>query len=263
MNEREALVKFNALLDAGLSLQQAERASGVEALEGETGRRYRFFRILCLRLGVSPASAMARLQKVLEARAEAAGRLAVAQAGPRSTARLVYWLPPATLLLGQVAGLGAIEVFWRAPLSILALMFGTILLMLANLWSTRMLRNPSDFTDEFVLDAFAVCLDSGLEIDSVCEVVSTEFELIFDREISLAMSGELNSANQLSSETGAAISKLLSTRADELRRNSNYKNLERVENLSVRLLWPLGVCVLPAFVFISVIPISIALVTKG
>lgn len=263
MNEHEILAKFNALLTAGLSLQQAERVSGVDRIDGETGQRYRFFRALCLKLGVTPAPAMARLQAVLEARAEAAGRLAVAEAGPRSTARLVYWLPPATLLLGQVAGLGAIEVFWRAPLSILSLVFGAILLLLANLWSSRMLRTPSQFADEFVLDAFAVCLDGGLEVDSVRNVVESEFEFTFGREISLATIAEIDSANLLCVETGAAISKLLSSRADELRRNSNYKNLERIEKLSVKLLWPLGVCVLPAFVFISVIPISIALLTKG
>ena len=263
MNEREALAKFNALLTAGLSLQQAERVSGVDRLDGETGQRYRFFRALCLKLGVTPAPAMARLQAVLEARADAAGRLAVAEAGPRSTARLVYWLPPATLLLGQVAGLGAIEVFWRAPLSILSLVFGAILLLLANLWSSRMLRTPSRFADEFVLDAFAVCLDGGLEVGSVRDVVAAEFDFAFGCEISLATIAELDSANRLSGETGAAISKLLSTRADELRRNANYKNLERIEKLSVKLLWPLGVCVLPAFVFVSVIPISIALLTKG
>lgn len=263
MNEREALAKFNALLAAGLSLQQAERACGVDQLDGETGQRYRFFRALCLKLGVTPAPAMARMQALLEARAEAAGRLAVAEAGPRSTARLVYWLPPATLVLGQVAGLGAIEVFWRAPLSILSLVFGAILLLLANLWSSRMLRTPSRFADEFVLDAFAVCLDGGLEVGSVRDVVAAEFDFAFGREISVATISELDSANRLSGETGAPISKLLSTRADELRRNANYNNLERIEKLSVKLLWPLGVCVLPAFVFVSVIPISIALLTKG
>jgi tight adherence protein B len=263
MNEREALVKFNALLAAGLSLQQAERVSGVAQLDGESGQRFRFFRALCLRFGASPAPAMARLQAVLEARADAAGRLAVAEAGPRSTARLVYWLPPATLVIGQLAGLGAVEVFWRAPLSLLSLMLGAILLLLANLWSTRMLRGPAQFSDDFVLDAFAVCLDSGLEVSSVRTAIESEFDFAFGREISVATLAEIDAANKFGGETGTAISKVLSTRADELRRNSNYKNLERIEKLSVKLLWPLGICVLPAFVFISVIPMSIALLTKG
>lgn len=264
MNEREALAKFNALLAAGLSLQQAERVSGVAELTGENARHYRFFRELCLGAGGSPVPAMARLQHLLESMAALHGQLKVAAAGPKATSRLVYWLPVAALLIGQLAGLGSIEVFLRAPLSVLSLVLGLIFLLLANLWMSKLLsKNSANDSADFSLDAFAIVLSGGLPITLVSQIVTTAHLKIYESELAESALQEIQQAAKLAAETGAPVSQLLLARADELRQANFYSNREAVEALAIKLLWPLGLFVLPAFVFISVIPISISLLTKG
>ena len=264
MTERQAFAKFNSLLAAGLSLQQAERVSGVAELTSENAQHYRFFRELCLTAGASPVPAMARLQQLLESRAALQGQLGVAAAGPKATARLVYWLPVAALLLGQLAGLGSLEVFAKAPLSILSLVVGAIFLLLANLWMSKLLsRSSACDSADFSLDAFAIVLASGLPASLVSKIISSAHSKVYETEIANSAQKEIEHAKQLSTQTGAPISQLLFARSDELRQADFYSSREAVESLAIKLLWPLGLLVLPAFVSISVIPISIALLTKG
>ena len=85
---------------------------------------------------------------------------------------------------------------------------------------------------------------------------------VFEADISVDALTEIEKLVQLSETTGAPIEKLLRARATEIRFNLQQELLQRFERLSVRLLIPLAIFVLPAFVFISVIPISISLLSK-
>ena len=185
-------------------------------------------------------------------------------AGPRATARLVTWLPLAALLIGQLGGLGSIEIFWRAPWSLVPVALGGALLLAASIWSAKMIdrlvREPDDI---YVIDALAICLQAGLPVVTSLREVNQRFADEFDFALSNSTSQEISQLQQLSEDSGLPIAKLLFSRAEELRQNIHHQSLEAIEKLQIKLLWPLGLFVLPAFLLIAVLPMSISLLTKG
>lgn len=265
MNDREKLARLNALLVAGISLQDAERVSGCHNLGGWIGKQYMLIRELCLRFGAAPTQAMAELQAIAVARAEADARLLLAAAMPRSSARLVQWLPLATLFLAQLAGFGSLDVLLHSWLAAISCVIGLCFLVLANIASSRMIAKAHEVPEDYsiVLDAFAMCLRAGLSTRSSREKLSQEFQKVFQSQISTEANLEVDGVFELSQISGAPIEKLLRARAKEIRFNMHQNQLQRLERLSVRLLIPLAIFVLPAFIFISVIPISISLLSKN
>lgn len=264
MNERAIIAKFNSFLIAGFGIQDAERLSSVDLLQGEVRLHFNFFRKLAIDCGASPVLAMGRLAQLVQNKLEVDSRVRLAMAGPKATARMVYWLPMAALLLGQLAGLGSIEVFFHQPISWVSLAIGSGLLIIGNLWTGRMLSKIETVEAKyFALDAIAICMSAGLSIDSARAEVARASAEIYEHELPEAVTAEIDSLQNLSESTGVAVAKLLQSRADEIRGEQNYKKLEAIERLAVKLLWPLGVFVLPAFALIAVFPMSLAMITKG
>lgn len=264
MNDREKLARLNALLAAGLSLQAAERASETATIGGVLGRQYRLIRELCLSCGAAPALAMAELQAIAVGQAEADARLGLAAAMPKSSAKLVQWLPLAALLLGQVCGLGSLEILFSSALAAISCVVGIVFLLLANISSTRMIAKAQmvQVDHSVALDAFSMILRDGLSPAIARERLLQTFRKVFETDVYVDAKDEIAQVIALSETTGAPIEKLLRARATEIRFNLQQELLQRFERLSVRLLIPLAIFVLPAFVFISVIPISISLLSK-
>lgn len=65
---------------------------------------------------------------------------------------------------------------------------------------------------------------------------------------------------RFSARTGVALAPLLQSHADELRRGEHRRRQIAAARLGVMLVLPLGVCVLPAFVLLGVVPVLITLV---
>jgi tight adherence protein B len=264
VKDRESLGRFNALLRCGLSLQAAEQASGLAALSERSAAAFTFIKDLCLLAGGSPVSAMDQLQTVLISEQQSRAQVQLALAAPKATTRLVLWLPLAALVLGQFSGIGSIEVFFKNSIAVFSVVFGLILLLAANLWSSRLLRKVQPKTDDFIVfDAMALCLSAGLSLSFSRARVCEKYIAHFSRAVSDSSMAEVDELVAMSEQLGAPIAKLLIERANELRANADYKKLEAIEKLSIKLLWPLGALVLPAFVFIAVTPMAISLLTKG
>lgn len=264
MNDREKLARLTALLSSGLSLQEAERSSSVDGIKGDLGRQYRLVRELCLTCGAAPTLAMRQLQSLAIDRAAGEAKLRLAAATPRATARLVQWLPVAALMLGQLVGLGSIEILFSSGLAIVSCVIGFAFLLLANILSTRMIAKANEAREDYTiaLDAFAMCLSAGLPLSLARDNLERVFERVYEQELPADAVHEIEQLAKLSSISGAPIERMLRARAAEMRFNLHQERLSKLERLSVRLLVPLAVFVLPAFVFISVIPISISLLSK-
>jgi tight adherence protein B len=69
-------------------------------------------------------------------------------------------------------------------------------------------------------------------------------------------------AQTLSIQTGAATAEILREQANDNRSSFNFRQLEKAEAVSIKLLLPLGVLVLPAFALIAVVPMAISLLTE-
>jgi len=67
---------------------------------------------------------------------------------------------------------------------------------------------------------------------------------------------------QLSQEAGVPAAELLRAEADELRRAADADARAAAAALSVQLMLPLGLCVLPAFMVLGVLPLMVAVISS-
>jgi tight adherence protein B len=264
MPDREIFAKFNSLMAGGLSLEQATRIADPSRLSEQFMKHYRLLMAVCQEAGGSPVLALRNLEKIAEQLQENEAKLRLAGTVPKATARLVLLLPLGSSLLGQLLGLGSIAVFFESVPALVSLLIGLLLLMAAQAWSQRIMLSASRLqqSDQIVLDALALCLDAGLPLKQSQGIVLTSYVELFEIDVSEQTKSEVAELARFSEFSGAPIAKLLRNRAEESRREAAHSQNENLERVSIRLLAPLAVFVLPAFVLITVLPISISLITS-
>lgn len=261
MNDSRILGQLIALLRAGLSFHQAERAAEVDHLSDKAAADYRYLREVVLASGGRAVDAFTRVRAVIEQNQEQQRRVELANASPRATVRLVLWLPIAALVLGQLSGIGSIQVLFRTPIALTSVLLGGLLLAIGSYWSGRMLRNARTVESDsaIFLDAVSIALSAGLPTDHALKLA----EKHLPREVNDRLESELQQIILLSKNTGAPLSKLLSEKADSIRGEANYKKSLALEKLSVRLMIPLGASVLPAFALIAVVPLALSFLVQN
>ena len=248
----------------GLSLDQATRIADPTKLSDQFAKHYRLLMAVCQEAGGSPVLALRNLEKIAEQQQENEARLRIVGTVPKATARLVLMLPLGSSLLGQLLGLGSIAVFFESLPALVSLLIGLLLLMAAQAWTQRILfsANRLQQGDQILLDAIALCLDAGLPLRQSQNIVLSRYVEFFEIEASQHTRSEIAELVHFSDLSGAPIAKLLRNRAEESRRQVTNSQNEILERVSIRLLAPLAVFVLPAFVLITVLPISISLITN-
>lgn len=130
---------------------------------------------------------------------------------------------------------------------------------------------------EITLELFKLCLKTGYDIKTTCIKLSaittrsTSLELyeigkrleygqcwddVFKNCMLLV---KLKEALKQSYLTGASAENILNEQVKAIHREKTYLIDETIEKLSVKIILPLGLCYLPSFIFIGIIPIVIAL----
>ncbi|UVI37026.1 type II secretion system F family protein [Brevibacterium spongiae] len=138
----------------------------------------------------------------------------------------------------------------------------------------RTARAVADDQLAFDLDLVAICLTSGLPIPVALTLTA---EATGDRSglqrIGRAMTiGGRKLADddrllpvlevfEFSEHTGVGPAPLIESVAKELRASSRRRRQEAAAALGVQLVLPLGVCILPAFLLLSVVPVVISLLS--
>lgn len=127
-----------------------------------------------------------------------------------------------------------------------------------------------------VLDLSAMLLQAGLPVTGVLAVLAREVPgcgalhtVVRSLDLSLPWGrawaqvpeplASLGDALAFSHLTGAATAALLSAAADQRRRSDIREAERRAAELGVRLVLPLGVCALPAFICLGIVPVVISL----
>lgn len=77
-----------------------------------------------------------------------------------------------------------------------------------------------------------------------------------------SVAAELRAALAFSETTGAPAAEILRSRADDLRRRTVRRAEEAAGRLGVRIVLPLGTCILPAFIALGVMPVVLSLVDQ-
>lgn len=215
--------------------------------------------------GAPLAPALTAFAEAVRDRSAAQRDIAVALAGPRATARIVLALPLVAIGLALLAG-ADIQASLAHPIGIASILVGILLGALAREWMRRMLRAaaPPPPTIGLDLDLLAVAAGGGGSPEAAR---ATVLRALADRGLP-APSGEhaaddaLSRLVALSRASGAPLAALARAEASEARAAERARARRSAEELAVRLMLPLGVCVLPSFLLLGVVPMLVGLLSS-
>lgn len=215
--------------------------------------------------GAPLAPALSAFADAVRDRAAAQRDIAVALAGPRATARIVLALPVVAIGLALLAGADILASLAH-PIGIASIVAGLALGVLARAWMARMLRAaaPPPPTVGLDLDLLAVAAGGGGSPEAAR---ATVLRALVDQGLpapsgSQAADDALSRLVALSRASGAPLGALARAEAAEARAAERARARRSAEELAVRLMLPLGVCVLPSFLLLGVVPMLVGLLSS-
>ncbi|GAB3601384.1 type II secretion system F family protein [Microbacterium tumbae] len=209
-------------------------------------------------VGAPLADVLRAVAEALQDAATAVDDVRVALAEPAGTARLLLWMPPAGLLLGFALGFDTLTVIATQPIGMACVVVGLMLVLLARLWTGRLVRaaQPGDRAPGMHTELTSVALSGGVSIERAMRLVA-------DSSAADEVGGERTAAVlELSRAAGVPAVELLRAAAAQERHSARIAGRMRAARLSSRLLIPLGVCTLPAFLLLGVAPLMLSVLAS-
>jgi tight adherence protein B len=207
-------------------------------------------------VGAPLADSLRALAAALRDGQESADEVRVALAEPAGTARLMGWLPLVGVGLGAALGFDTLAVLFTNPLGIACLVAGAALILLARRWTGRLVRGarPAEGVPGLEAELVAIGLSGGASIERARRIVTDAS----GREPGAEVSATL----ELSCSAGVPAVELLRASAALSRHRARTAGRLRAAALSSRLLLPLGVCTLPAFLLLGVAPMLLSVIAS-
>ncbi|WP_449281145.1 type II secretion system F family protein [Leucobacter sp.] len=213
--------------------------------------------------GVPLAPALDRIGAALRALERLRERRTVLLAAPRATVRLVSALPPLALVLGWLLGFDPLPVL-LSPLGAALLPAGVALLLAGIVWA-RALRRGVERADRVAgleLELVRIALGGGAHprvalrraVDCV-DRFGAEWVPLDGFLHERTLRAVIGSAER----TGTPLGPMLVEEAAAARTRAEAELERAAERLGVRVLVPLGVCVLPSFIVLGVVPVLVAM----
>lgn len=213
------------------------------------------------RTGAPAAETLGALAGALRRSAASDRAIRVALAGPRTSARVVLALPLFGLGLGASWGSGAVQVLTGSPLGWGCSAIAALLVLLGRAWTARLVRSatPDGRVPGVVLDAWAVAVSGGGSWIAAGEAVR---RATGGNVPPAADAVRLREVLDLAQRAGVPAAGLLRRAAEDVRDDAAAAGLAAAERLAVRLVLPLGTCVLPAFVLVGVVPVVVGVLSS-
>lgn len=225
--------------------------------------------------GAPLAPALRQFAAGLRALGEAQRAAEVALAGPVATARLVLALPGVGILFGIVLGFDTLGTLFATVPGLVCLVLGVALLLAGRRWNRRLVAaaQPTDHLPGLELELLAIAVAGGGSLDRARESVEAALDefLPLTREklpVSDRAPGNYSRLSaaaavlELSTRAGVPAAALLRAEADEARWDARATAEKAAAVLGVRLMIPLGVCLLPAFMLLGVAPLLISVISS-
>lgn len=212
--------------------------------------------------GAPLAPVLERLADALSSLERLAERRSVLLAAPRATVRLVASLPPLALVMGAVLGFDPFEVM-LSPFGAMLAAVGCGLLGVGVQWArwlTNRLANAewvAGLECELTWVALAGGGAPGPALRRVADCVDLA-EARWVRLSSLCRDGTVRTVLAAAANLGTAAGPMLLAEAHGARARALAELEREAERLGVRVLIPLGVCVLPSFIVLGVLPVLFA-----
>lgn len=213
--------------------------------------------------GAPLASTLREFAGSLRSLAQARREISVALAAPIATARMVMVLPFVGVLLGAALGFNSLATLFTTPVGLGLLVTGAMLMLLASRWSGTLVAaaQPVDLTPGLEFDLTAIAVSGGASFDRAQASVNSAMQSCgLDRHDS---DGGVDEVLALSRRAGVPAAELLRSEAELRRLEARAEMQERAATLSVRLMMPLGLCILPAFVVLGVLPLLVTVLTSS
>lgn len=213
------------------------------------------------RTGAPVVPAMRSLAAALRETAETDRAVRVALAGPRTSARVVLALPLLAVVLGATWGVDTVGVLVGSPAGWAVVATAAALVVLAQRWTGRLVRavTPDGSVPGLLLDVWAIAVSGGGAWRGARDQVDAVFG---GRSWPVGDEQWLAETLELAERAGVPAAGLLRASAVDLRAELAAEGLADAERLAVRLVVPLGVCVLPAFVLVGVVPVVVGLLSS-
>lgn len=210
--------------------------------------------------GAPLAPALRDFAESLRSLAQAEREIRVALAGPVATARLVMALPAVAVLFGIALGFNTLEVLATTPVGVGCLVAGLVLMVAGRAWNRRLVRSatPTDPAPGLLFDLVAIALAGGAPLDRARDAATSAAAV---RQIA-GDEAAIDRVLELSRRAGVPAGELLRSEADELRRAARADAGQRAASLSIKLMLPLGACVLPAFMLLGVAPLMLSVISS-
>ncbi|EPR76330.1 Integral membrane protein [Leifsonia rubra CMS 76R] len=211
-------------------------------------------------VGAPLAGALRTHAKALRMLVHVQREVATALAAPVATARMVLALPAVGLVFGALLGFDTLGILLTTPIGWGCLGVGGALIVVAVRWNRRLVRSatPTRAAPGLECELMAIAVSGGGSLVRARGVVAGALE-----RFGLSGDGQhLDEVLQLSQEAGVPAAELLRAEADELRLTADADARARAAALSVRLMLPLGLCVLPAFMVLGVLPLMVAVISS-
>lgn len=213
--------------------------------------------------GAPLGPALERAADGLRAAADLQRSIRAAVAGPAASGRIMLALPPGTALLGWGLGFDVPGVLLGRPAGWVLAGLAAALLVVAFRWSARLTRRAADVPWQRGLgvDLAAVVVRAGLPPAAALDRLEhlrpmpPGVDLDADRR---AVARTVDFA----ARGGVPLAALLESEATRIRRETAAHGGTAANALPTRLLLPLGLLVLPAFVLVGVVPIGLAVLSS-
>ena len=267
MMAASAVRQVVALVGAGLPANQARNMTQekIHQFSPQQAQQFDFIWGLAFQIGGPVTLTLERLADVFDRQQKNLSEIQLAFAGPQATAKLVSWLPLAALALAQLVGMNPLAAVTGSTAGLVSVLLGLGLLAVGQRWSKRLLEqaNSKALDPGAFIDAVLVGLQGGLPLRKSETAAKEHFKIVFQQEVPEKDLALIKSVAELARDSGAALTKILAAEADRLREEERYQISEQIARLGIRLMIPLGVAVLPAFIFIAIVPIAISLLSNG
>lgn len=185
---------------------------------------------------------------------------AVALAAPVATARVVVALPAVGLLFGLAMGFDTLGVLFGTAPGWVCLALGAGLIAGALAWNRRLVASaqPTDANPGLACELMAIAVSGGGSLERARSLVD---RALAECDVRADQKG-IDAVLELSRRAGVPAAELLRSEADEQRRSARSHAQERAASLSVRLMLPLGLCILPAFMLLGVVPLLVSVISS-
>lgn len=230
------------LLSAGVPFQQAVDMADPETLP----EKFKEFIALAFELGAPLVPTLIQLEQQLRHEERTDQEIAQAQAVPQATRTLLLWLPVVSFVFAQVMGLGTFQGLWHPVGAVSAALAAGLLYLGFRLSGSMLKRFMEPKPDPTIsLMVLRICLSAGEPLSRIT------------KRLELVAPGGATELVDLSSKTGARLSFLIDSELEQLNQKLLSERIEAARKLSVRLLIPLSLTTLPAFLLLTLPPIII------